>query len=163
MTILYKDRTMSIAEDLTDFLKDSHQTDYIQEISNPKFHKLMADYPEEWVLINNIYQTEIGELNSRYTRLISDVIKKISDLEGNVAEQDKEIDRLKHLLETHKKKGKMSFLTNHFIHIMIMVMVVIGFLFVLHIIDSKAYNAVIGGFKNIIDALVCFFKNFKGV
>lgn len=163
MTILYKEETMGVAEELTKFLQNSHQLECLQEISNPKFHKVMADYPEEWVLLNNIYQSEIGELNAKYTKLITDVIKNISKLENDKVEQEKEIEKLKHLLESYKKKSKLSFFKSHFIHVMIMSMVVIGFLFILHIIDSKAYEAVISGFKNIIDALICFIKNYKGV
>lgn len=145
------------SKSLLKLLLDGHDKSYLNELNNVKFNNIREDYPEEWAWVNNIYQSEIGCLNSRYITALEESWKREEELRKKCDELEVKLKmKTPSKLESYRK-----FIGSILFYLIFSFIIIIGVSFSLHYINSDSHNAAIDGAMRFFSFVIDFFKTFK--
>lgn len=118
----------------------------ITELNDPKFNNIRSEHPKEWTELNTIYQSEIDRVRQTFLGEFSSLLNRVEELKDEI-KQLKEINR--NLEVQLEKKSSRTILNTFMLYVGVFFGGIIVLLFILNMISSEAYKAVINDAKDI--------------
>lgn len=118
----------------------------LTELNDTRFNEIRTKHPKEWSALNSIYQSEIDRVRQTFLGEFSSLLNRVEELKEEIKEL-KEINKdLEFQLE---KKSSRSFLHVFMLYVGVLFGGILVLLFILNMISSEAYKAVINDAKDI--------------